>query len=353
MVEHIGREACNHQKDLNLILCQLGLYACTPNNIHFAQLSVAIFTRSNLLDISQRALYIVEFQVILIGSCKVDKHLLCTCNRDITKQRRVDSRLNSLDNSVFARSGCHTRNSAVTIAYNFAHIGYIDTNQVRLRKSYLRDTFGRRGDHIVSLIEGLRYRQVRELLRDSVILDNNKGIDKILHLLNTLGCLLKTVLALIKRRCCKDGYHRHSKRVDHLRNDRRCTRSCTATHTGSKYNKVGLMRLDITADYAQSLLSLTTTNFGIITRTLTVAHTYLLRIGQRALIESLAIGVAVDKVYALDTLLIDVVNGVTTCATHTYNHYACSHSVSYGSIISKIAILSHTPSLFTRPHPNW
>ena len=112
----------------------------------------------------------------------------------------------------------------------------------------------------------------------------NKGINKILHDSDTTHSLLKAVVTLINRWSGEDSDKWNIERAYHLRNHRCCTSTSTSTHTCGDKNQVRLMLLDIVADNWQRLLSLILSNLSIVTSTLTVTHTYLLRIAKRALI---------------------------------------------------------------------
>ena len=120
------------------------------------------------------------------------------------------------------------------------------------------------------------YRTLLTQLDDSLILDDDKCIDQLAHRADTRHSLLKAVHTLINRRCGKYGYNRDIERVEHLSNHRRSTRTCSTTHTRSEEDKVGVAALDILANLRQRLLCLILTRRSIITRTLTIAHTYLL-----------------------------------------------------------------------------
>ena len=190
------------------------------------------------------------------------------------------------------------------------------------------------------------YRAFLTQLDDSLILDDDKCIDKLSHRADTCHSLLKAVDTLVNWRGCQYSDNRNVERVNHLRDYRSCSRTRTTTHTCSKEDKVRITALDILANLRQRLLCLVLTHSSIVSGTLTVTHAYLLRRLERTLIQSLAIGVADHKVYTLNAELKDMIYRITARTTYADDHNLRRHSVGCSLIIFKFVVKSHRDIYF-------
>ena len=190
------------------------------------------------------------------------------------------------------------------------------------------------------------HRALLTQLDDSFVLDDDECIYKLSHRADTCHSLLKAVDTLIDWRSCQNSDNRNIERVNHLRNHRGSTRTRTTTHTCSKEDKVRITALDILANLRQRLLCLVLTHSSIISGTLTVTHTYLLRRLERALVQSLAIGITDHKIYPLNAEFKDMIYRITARTTYTDDHNLRRYSVGCSLIIFKFVVKSHRDIFF-------
>ena len=302
----LGNNLSRHRVGLGIISCGESRYndnnlqlilefwfdARTPDNVGISHTAILVLLARELLHTVYRRIYLLDGQHTLSSYGEVDKHILRTHNRRTSKERRRERRLNNLYRTVIARSRGDAHHGATATRHNLLNIREIDTYQIALCHHNLGNTLGSQCQHIVRLAEGLLDRQRAVELNNRLIAQHNQRINPLAHSLQTCLCLRHTLRALIHRRHRNDSHRKDSHLVCQLRNDRRCSRTCTATHSCGNEEHLRIVCLQILTNLLNRSLGLAFTLLGLVTCTQAISQAYLLVFRKRALAQSLNVRIA-------------------------------------------------------------
>ena len=91
----------------------------------------------------------------------------------------------------------------------------------------------------VGFAEGIEHGEFGINLAQTFVVDNEQCVDVLAHFFNSVECLVDFLYTLPAEWYSDDAYREDVFLFCHLGNDRRCTSSSTATHTGSDKHHLG------------------------------------------------------------------------------------------------------------------
>ena len=308
-------ETRGHERYLQVVfLAVVGARAI--DNLHFVAHMAA--------DEFGHHIYFFQQQRRLFATDNAQQYALCALDAVVVQQRRIHSRHNGFLGPVLAVGAAHAHERDPALAHHGIDIAEIDVDH-RMHRNDFGNALGRRAQHVVCLGQRVLERHLAAHRPQVVVVDNQNGVNVFTQFLDAFLRLLQTPAAFERERRGNDTHHQNLLDIvvefnflGHGRHYRRGTRSGTAAHTGRHEQHmriVGNDFLDFLFLFQRGLL-----RYG---RHVTGPEAF--RAPQlqfdrhRALLQSLRIGVAYDKIHTYDTLTVHVIDRIAATAANAYD----------------------------------
>ncbi len=184
---------------------------------------------------------------------------------------------------------------------------------------HVGDCAGRRSENVIGFSKCLAPLQVGVDSSESVVVDDQHGIDIALQTSSTVDGARDLIHSLEEERNGDDADCENAFLLGHPRHNGRATGACATTHTGGDKHHL-YIRSEEFFDFRHTLLGGLLTDFRFTARTKTTGG---FRAEQhfgchRQGLEGLSVGIEHHKIHAFYTLTVHIGHGVATATTDTH-----------------------------------